>query len=334
MGKSKEALENKERKKKRDKNRDKKKKSEKDRRNDVQQDTAPQTTPVALTAPLATNLRTEGGNGSGGWSWGQVFAAAARVQPNEADLDDDFLKRTVAPAEDKACDRCGQSGFATIARMAAEEKDNTGIEHSKKKEEKRKRKGKKRGKDDKKEKKKKRKKDVVDYCGDETDPDVVGKKKRTRPWELARDLGCVADTKDSALAHLSSTATLRGRMVAPDLSNPSEQIMVLIDEPSGVVYSGFDRTCDGNMIAVGKVVEGVVVFDKDADRSFVNEQSGEFEFLRVATMRKIQILQSLAGILRKHVSKPVNLARRIFSLFERIRLTMAVLSGQISCKRN
>ena len=300
----------------------------------MQQDTAPQTTPVALTAPLATNLRTEGGNGSGGWSWGQVFAAAARVQPNEADLDDDFLKRTVAPAEDKACDRCGQSGFATIARMAAEEKDNTGIEHSKKKEEKRKRKGKKRGKDDKKEKKKKRKKDVVDYCGDETDPDVVGKKKRTRPWELARDLGCGADTKDSALAHLSSTATLRGRMVAPDPSNPSEQIMVLIDEPSGVVYSGFDRTCDGNMIAVGKVVEGVVVFDKDADRSFVNEQSGEFEFLRVATMRKIQILQSLAGILRKHVSKPVNLARRIFSLFERIRLTMAVLSGQISCKRN
>jgi hypothetical protein len=50
-------------------------------------------------------------------------------------------------------------------------------------------------------------------------------------------------------------------MVGTDPSDPSQQIMVLVDKASGAVFSGMDRAESGDMIQIGRLIDGDVILD-------------------------------------------------------------------------
>eukprot|EP00571_Detonula_confervacea_P007634 CAMPEP_0172322350 /NCGR_PEP_ID=MMETSP1058-20130122/45652_1 /TAXON_ID=83371 /ORGANISM="Detonula confervacea, Strain CCMP 353" /LENGTH=501 /DNA_ID=CAMNT_0013038073 /DNA_START=57 /DNA_END=1562 /DNA_ORIENTATION=- len=70
-------------------------------------DTINKTVPIKLGVNVASNNDAT----SGGWSWGAAFSAASKVQPNDADLDDNFLKAANS-------DIGGKTGVMDISQLA------------------------------------------------------------------------------------------------------------------------------------------------------------------------------------------------------------------------
>ena len=113
-----------------DKKKDKKKKEKKSKRNrrdveseatgkaadvDVEVDGGNDTLapiPIKLSTGIASPSNSTAANNGGGWSWGAAFSAASQVQPNEDDLDDNFLKATAAS------DGGSNKGITGISQLA------------------------------------------------------------------------------------------------------------------------------------------------------------------------------------------------------------------------
>ena len=137
--------------------------------------------------------------------------------------------------------------------------------HESKKDKKKKKKSKK------KDKKKKRRKDSADDTS--TDDDSHSKHKSKKRRRSNDSSSSEEDDDPDPTSDSDGAAALEGRMVPSNPSNPSsELIMVLVDAASGIVYSGMDRTESGDLIQVGKLVNGQVVLDpKSISRSEVTK---------------------------------------------------------------
>ena len=177
--------------------------------------------PIKLSVNVASNDST-----SGGWSWGTAFAAASKVQPNDADLDGNFLK--AAAASDVG------GGYFTGRVM-----DISLLANS-------------------------HKMQIVssnDAAKNDVYVSLERKSKRTRSES---SIGS-NDDDGSALSMHSDDISLEGRMITiPSEHGNSNISLVLVNKQSGKVYSSGERTSDGRRLVIGKMVKGNVELDQSA----------------------------------------------------------------------
>ena len=203
-------------------------------------------------------------------SWASAFGKAASIRPNDADLDDEFLRRTTSDLPFNS----NEGGLAAVARLAEEASTSASastsvITHEDGDSEllrDNKRRGdgggRKRGE---KKKRKKRKREKFDSREDHAS--AAGSSKKRRDRDASPDNGSDDETADT----VSSTA-LEGCSV-PHPYRYGEIVLVLIDRRLGLVYSLMGRHGGGKRSVLGKVVNGKVRLDLDALKG---EKEGAF----------------------------------------------------------
>ena len=155
--------------------------------------------------------------GGGGWSWGSVFAAASKVQPNHDDLDDNFLKATASSTT---------TGAINISQLANEHNEHN--EHKIQASE------------------HKIQSEVPNNSDNTTD-----KKKKTKRKRSDSDISSNNNNDDDGD---SDDLTLEGRMVST--STTGDMSLVLVHKESGKVYSSGKRNKQGHRLVIGKLVRG------------------------------------------------------------------------------
>lgn len=254
---------------KKDKKRKKEKKHKKQRSDDaVDKDKNP-----AVLVPFDSNIaaavsRTSDTSVST-FSWESAFAAAATIQPE--DLDEAFLNRTSTPLQD--------DGLAKIALLSQEQKKS-------------------KAKESETDLPREKMRTSTDQVHVTKKKEKKKKKKRTR--SASNDVAVALNSHEEQDAvsglHAPENNPLEGKMVSHP-THHGEQIMVLVDTKQATIFSAFDRTPNGNLIPIGKMVAGEAILDKDA----LSEKNGT----SIAIPGCFRLVDDLT--VREHVSKPARL---------------------------
>lgn len=186
----------------------------------------------AVPIKLSLSVEPSGtANGGGGWSWGAAFATASKVQPNDDDLDDNFLKAAAAS------DGGGKKGVVDISQLANNHKTTVESSH-----------------------------DSTKNANDVSE----GKLKRKLSESSIR-----SNDEDDALSMNSDDLSLEGRMVSISSDKGSgDMSLVLVDKPSGKVFSSGDRTQEGKRLVIGKTVKGKIKLDPMAVQEMKRLEDG------------------------------------------------------------
>ena len=231
-------------------------------------------------------------------SWGDAFASAANIQPEE--LDEDFLRRTSEKNNTNDRNASGirrVSEFALLMRNSssnnierkslpssspcATEQDTNLFQDSHSVSEKKKSKKSKKIKKSKKEKKKRSRKKSDDqllnqdndYSSEDNDKKMIKiksppKKKKKTEKHLSSSVRESDDLSNRGNEDEETCNTLEGRLYDNDV--------VLIDKSSGKVFSGGERDSRGNHVQIGTLDSNdeVILFHKGL--SLENSNSGMY----------------------------------------------------------